>query len=249
MSGEAQLTRVALVTGASRGLGAAAAGALAASGAHVVLAGRNAQALEAIRRQIVSAGGQATAHAFDLKDGASIDAAASELARTWGRLDVLISNAAVLGPMRALSSVTDAAWLETIDTNLTANWRLLRSFDPLLRRSPSGRVVVLTSSAAVRPKPQRGPYAVSKAGLEMLAKTYALETAETAVRVTLLDPGAVNTDMRAGAVPGEDRAALPQPQDIAPLIVELSAPTWHGSSEPISYARWRARAKRTLATA
>ena len=249
MIGPRQSTRVALVTGASRGLGAAVAEALAASGAHVVLAARSAQALDEVHGRIVAAGGRATVQPLDLTDAAAVDAVATELTRAWGRLDVLVANAAVLGPMLELSHVSEASWHETIETNLTANWRLLRSFDPLLRCAAAARVVVVTSNAASRLKAQRGPYAASKAALEVLAKTYALETADTPIRVNLVDPGVINTDMRAAAVPGEDRTTLPQPQDIAPLIVELSAPTWLNSGELVSFAQWRSLQECSRSTA
>jgi NAD(P)-dependent dehydrogenase (short-subunit alcohol dehydrogenase family) len=161
------------------------------------------------------------------------------VSRLWGRLDILIANAAVLGPMLELRQVADAAWLETIDTNLTANWRLLRAFDPLLRRSEAGRVVILTSSAASRLKPRRGPYAISKAALEVLAKTYALETENTRIRVNLVDPGPLNTAMRAAAVPNENRSVLPRVGEVAPLVVGLAAPSWVGSGQLLSFAEWR----------
>lgn len=239
MTSRQQPTRIALVTGASRGLGAAVAEALAVSGAHVVLAARSGERLEEVHSRITSAGGQATVHAVDLTKAPAVEALAATLSRAWGRLDVLIANAAVLGPMSELSQVTDAAWLETIDTNLTANWRLLRAFDRLLRRSEAGRVVVLTSSAASRLKPRRGPYAVSKAALEVLAKTYALETEDTPIRVNLVDPGAVDTTMRAAAVPNEDRSILPQPEDVAPLIVELTSTACMASGQSVRFADWR----------
>ena len=156
---------------------------------------------------------------------------------SWGRLDILIANAAVLGPMCELTRVTDAGWLDTIDINLTANWRLLRAFDALLRASPAGRVVLLTSSAATRLKPKRGAYAISKAGLEVLAKTYALETQDGGVRVNLVDPGAVDTEMRASAVPGEDRMTLTQPASLGPLIVRLCHPTLDMTGQTIEFRK------------
>ena len=174
-------TRIALVTGASRGLGAQIARSLAEDGAHVVLAARNQARLHEIRSHIVAAGGQATVMVNDLTEASAAAALASLLRSRWGRLDIFIANAAVLGPMLELRDITEAAWHETIETNLTANWRLLRELDPLLRQSRAGRVVVLTSSAASRLKPCRGPYAITKAALEVLARTYALETANTQI--------------------------------------------------------------------
>ena len=236
---DGQVARIALVTGASQGLGAEVAQSLAASGAHVVLVARNGKRLDEVQSSIVASGAQATVQAVDLTQASAADALASMLSRTWGRLDILIANAAVLGPTQELRHVTDATWLTTIDTNLTANWRLLRALDPLLRRSEAGRVVVITSSAASHLKPRRGPYAITKAALEVLARTYALETEDTQIRVNLVDPGPLDTAMRAAAVPNEDRSTLPRAEEVAPLIVELSAPTWMGSGQSLRFAEWR----------
>ena len=231
--------RIALVTGASRGIGAAVAHALAATGLHVVLAARSTERLREVASHIIASGGEATMHEVDLSQAVAIDTLARMVERTWGHLDILIANAAVLGPLSSLSEVTDEAWRETIETNLTANWRLLRGFDPLLRRSEAGRVVILTSSAASNLKPGRGTYAISKAAVEVLAKTYALETATTAIRVNLVDPGAVNTDMRALAVQGEDHSLLPRPEHVAQLIVELAAHNSDVTGQIIRFPEWR----------
>jgi NAD(P)-dependent dehydrogenase (short-subunit alcohol dehydrogenase family) len=231
--------RIALVTGASRGLGAAVAESLAAAGTHVMLVARNGALLAGVAARIAAAGGQATIHAADLTRAADVEKLSATVARTWGRLDVLIANAGILGPLHELAHVSEDAWLETLETNLTANWRLLRAFDQLLRRSEAGRVVMLTSSAATNPKPGRGPYAISKAALEMLAKTYALETAGTPMRVNLVDPGRFDSDMRAAAMPNEDRSKLPQPQEIAPMIVALSAPSWLDTGQSLRFAEWQ----------
>lgn len=231
--------RVALVTGASRGLGAAVAGSLAASGLHVVLTARDTARLLALTANIERARGHAIAYAADLTQAADVGELASLVARTWGRLDVLVANAGVLGPMRELAEVSERDWVETIETNLTANWRLLRAFDPLLRRSSAGRVVALTSSATVHLKPLRGPYAVSKAALEILVKTYALETKDTQIHTNLVDPGRFDSDMRTAAVPNEDRSMLPRPEEIAPMIVALSSPAWLGTGQSLRFAEWK----------
>jgi len=230
--------RIALVTGASRELGAAVARRLAAAGTHVILAAQNGELLERVRVGIASAGGQATTQVVDLTDPTAANAIGCMVSKVWGRLDILIANAAVLGPMCALTEVDDAAWSETIETNLTANWRLLRAFDPLLHRAEAGRVVWITSSAASRLKPGLGPYAISKAALEALAKTYALETQGSRICVNLVDPGRMDTAMRTAAVQGEDRSALPQADEVAPLIVELAAASWTGTGQLIRFADW-----------
>lgn len=230
--------RIALVTGASRGLGAAVARRLAASGAHVVLTARNGKLLEEVRAGIASAGGRATTQDVDLTEPSAASAVACMVSKTWGRLDIFIASAAVLGPTCALSEVADAAWCETINMNLTANWRLLRAFNSLLRSSESGRVVMVTSNAASSLKPGLGPYAISKAALEALVRTYALETEGTGIRANLVDPGRMDTAMRTAAVPGEDRSALPRADEVAPLIVELAAASWTSTGQLIRFADW-----------
>jgi len=225
--------RVALVTGASRGIGRAAALALAASGAHVVALARTQGALEelddAIRALRPGAKDGATLIACDLKDHAAIDQVGEALFRRWGRLDALVAAAGALGPLTPLHHVSPEQWDATISLNLTANWRLIRALDPLLRRSEAGRAVFVTSGAASRKELRAywGPYAVSKAALDALARTYAAETANTsAVKVMLVNPGPMRTRMRAAAMPGEDPATLPAPEALAPKIVALCAPDW-----------------------
>ncbi len=226
-------SRIALVTGASRGIGRAAALALARSGAHIVALARTQGALEELDDEIRAlrpdAETPATLVPLDLKDFAAIDRLGEALYRRWGRLDALVGNAGILGVLSPLHHVNPKDWDDVLAVNVTANWRLIRSLDPLLRRSVAGRVVFVTSGAASRAdlRAYWGPYAMSKAALDAIARTYAAETVNTSnVRVTLVNPGPLRTSMRAKAMPGEDPASLRAPQDLAPKIVELCSPQW-----------------------
>jgi NAD(P)-dependent dehydrogenase (short-subunit alcohol dehydrogenase family) len=216
--------RLALVTGASRGIGRAAALALAGEGAHVVLLARTLGALEELDDEIRDTGGAATLVQLDLTKGDRVDALGPSIYQRWGKLDILIGNAGVLGPMSPLGHVTADAFQQVLDVNVTANWRLIRTLDPLLQRSDAGRVVFVTSGAAAARNAYMGPYAVSKAALEAMVKTYALEVAETPVRANLLSPGPIRTRMRARAFPGENPATLPEPEALGPLFVQLASP-------------------------
>ena len=225
--------RIAVVTGASRGIGRAVALALAASGAHVVALARTQGALEdlddAIRAARPGAENSATLVPCDITDYAALDRLGEALYRRWGRLDVFVGNAGVLGPITPLHHADPKAWDDVMSVNVTANWRLIRSLDPLLRRSTAGRVVFLTSAAASRAELRAywGPYAASKAALDALARTYAAETATTSqIRVMLVNPGPLRTRMRASAMPGEDPLTLKTPEDIAPKILALCSPEW-----------------------
>jgi NAD(P)-dependent dehydrogenase (short-subunit alcohol dehydrogenase family) len=216
--------KIALITGASRGIGAAVALRFAGEGAHVVLAARTVGGLEEVDDTVRAAGGSATLVPIDLRDFIKIDELAARLFDRWGRLDILVGNAAEFGVFSPLSHIDPATWAEVVDLNLTANWRLIRAMDPLLRAAPAGRVIFVTSAIARGVFPYWGPYAVSKAGLEMLVKTYAGEIAKTRVRVNLLDPGIVRTRLRACAFPGEDPTKLPPPESVTALFLELAAP-------------------------
>jgi NAD(P)-dependent dehydrogenase (short-subunit alcohol dehydrogenase family) len=225
--------RVALVTGASRGIGRAAARALAASGAHVVALARTQGALEDLDDEIralrPAEESSVTLVPADLRDFAAIDRLGRAIYDRWGRLDAFVGNAGMLGPISPLHHVDPKRWDDTIALNVTANWRLIRSLDPLLRASPSGRVAFVTSGVAHRAdlRAYWGPYAVSKAGLDALARTYAAETANTSkVRVMLINPGRLRTAMRAEAMPGEDPMTLRTPDELAPKIVEICSPLW-----------------------
>ena len=220
--------RVALVTGASRGIGYATALALAEAGARVVALARTQGALEELDDAIQAAGSQATLVPCDLKDGLGLDRLGQAIAARWHRLDVFVGNGGMLGPLTPLAQVEPRQWDQVLATNVTANLRLIRALDPLLRASDAGRVVMLTSGAAHRAdmKAYWGPYAITKAAVDTLVRTYAAETVNVSkVRVMAVNPGPLRTRMRAQAMPGEDPATLRTPEDLAPKIVSLCLPT------------------------
>lgn len=218
--------RIAVVTGASRGIGAAVAFALAERGAHVIAIARTIGALEELDDRIVEAGGSATLVPLDMKDHDGLVRLAVALDERHGRVDILVGNAAIGGPSSPLSHVEPTAWDDVIAVNLTANWHLIRSMDTLLRRSDAGRAVFVTSAASRKPRAYRGPYAASKAALDALARSYAAETANTHVRVNVFDPGPIRTRMRAAVMPGEDPATLELPDRAAEKLVELCLPSF-----------------------
>ncbi len=217
--------RVALVAGASRGLGAAAAEALAAAGATVIVAARTQGALEALHDRIEKAGGKAVIAPVDLTNAAESDALAGGIAGRFGKLDILVQTAAILGTLSPISHVSPETFDRVIQTNLSAQWRLIRNFEAMLRRSDAGRAIVVTSGAAAGGLAYWAPYAASKAGLEALVSCWAEELKQTQLRVNLLDPGVMATELRAEAFPGEDPSALRRPEAIAPMIVELALPS------------------------
>jgi NAD(P)-dependent dehydrogenase (short-subunit alcohol dehydrogenase family) len=231
--------RLALVTGASRGIGRAVALGLAHAGAHVVITARTVGALEELDDEIRSAGGKATLVALDLTSGDKIDQLGPTLYQRWGKLDILVANAGILGPLSPLNHVTEDAWNDVLEINLTANWHLIRTLDPLLRRSDAARAVFVTSGAASGKYAYWGPYAVSKAGLDALAKTYAQEVADSNVRVNLVSPGGVRTQMRAKAFPGENPDTLPAPEELVPLFMELVSPECAKNGVIVDYREWR----------
>jgi NAD(P)-dependent dehydrogenase (short-subunit alcohol dehydrogenase family) len=225
--------RVVLVTGASRGIGHAAALALAKDGAHVIALARTQGALEELDDEIRAARpadqSPTTLVPCDLRDHAAIDRLGEAIFRRWGRLDAFVGNAGLLGPLSPLHHIDPKPWDDVMAVNVTANWRLIRALDPVLRTSSAGRVVFITSGAAHRSQLRAywGPYAVSKAALEALARTYAAETANTSeIRVMLINPGPLRTRMRAAAMPGEDPSSLRTPEELAPKIVEMCSPQW-----------------------
>jgi NAD(P)-dependent dehydrogenase (short-subunit alcohol dehydrogenase family) len=231
--------RIALITGASRGIGYATALALAKAGAHVVAVARTVGGLEELDDAIRGLGGAATLVPLDLKDYAGIDRLALALHERFKRLDVLVGNAGILGPLSPLGHVEAAAWEEVMAVNVTANWRLIRAMDPLLQRSDAGRVVFLTSGVAALALAYWGPHAASKAALEVLARTYAAETATTPVRVNVFAPGPIRTRMRAQAMPGEDPMTLETPDKAAEKIVELCLPSLQESGKLYDYRQGR----------
>jgi NAD(P)-dependent dehydrogenase (short-subunit alcohol dehydrogenase family) len=228
--------RVALVTGATRGIGRAVAVALAQAGAHVIATGRTAGALEEVDDEIRAGGGEATLLTLNMKHGEKIDALGPTIFNRWGKLDILVANAGILGTLSPLGHVSVESWAETLEINLTANWRLIRTLDPVLKLSDAGRAIFVTSGAALAKNAYWGPYAVSKAGLEALAKTYAHEVATTPIRVNLINPGPIRTGMRGKAFPGEDPMTLKTPADIAPLFVRLAQSSHTGNGEIHDFA-------------
>jgi NAD(P)-dependent dehydrogenase (short-subunit alcohol dehydrogenase family) len=218
--------RVAVVTGASRGIGRAAALALAEAGAHVIALARTQGALESLDDEIRAKGGSATLVPVNLKDLEALDRLGAAIHERWGKLDILLGNAGQLGELAPLAHIDQTVWDEVMAVNVTANYRLIRSLDPLLRASDAGRAIFITSGAAHKHKAYWGVYAVSKAALEALVRTYAAETVTTPVKVMLLNPGPLRTNMRRAAMPGEDPLTLKTPEELAPHIVKLALPAW-----------------------
>jgi len=222
--------RLALVTGASRGLGAAIAKCFAAEGARLVLVARTVGGLEETDDAVRAAGSTATLVPLDLTDFDAIDRLGQSLYERFGRLDILVGNAAFLGTLSPVGHITPPDWAAVVNLNLTANWRLLRSLDPLLRKSDAGRAIFVTDSLARTPRAYWGAYAATKAALETLARVYADEVANTAIRVNLVDPGRLRTALRARAFPGEKPESVPLPESVAEAFVALAEPgcTRHG---------------------
>lgn len=224
--------KTALVTGASRGIGYAASLALAKAGAHVLALARTTGGLEELDDEIKTVGGKASLIPLDLADPEAIERLGPALAARFPKLDILVANAAILGELTPLTDISEKIWKATLDINLTANWRLLKTLDPMLRVSGAARVAFLTSRVGGEiARPFWGGYAISKAGLEMMAKIYAAETKIAGVRVAIIDPGAMRTRMRAQAMPGEDPDTLPDPSELAPLLYRAVSPEYDGEAE------------------
>lgn len=214
--------RAALVTGATRGIGRAAALALGGAGAHVIAVGRTQGALEELDDAILALGGErATLVPMDLTDGGGIDQLGFAIHQRHGKLDILVHAAAMLGGLRPVAHIPPALWDKIVATNLTCVFRLIRSLEPLLRASDAARAVFLTSGRAQRPKAFWGSYAATKSALEALVRCWADEVETSAIRAVLLDPDVMRTKMRAEAYPGEDKDLLTDPGEIGPMIVEL----------------------------
>ena len=224
MSSERLKDRIALITGASRGIGRAVALAFAREGAHVLLLARTRKGLEEVDDRISAGGGKSTLIPLNLANGKAIDALGPSLYERFGRLDVLVGNAAILERLSPLAHIPSELWDKSFAVNVTANWRLIRTLDPLLRLSSAGRVIFVTSGVARSGGPYWAPYSVTKAALETLAKTYANETSDSAIKVNLIDPGATATRMRAEAYPGEDPSKLPTPEAVAEAFIPLAMP-------------------------
>ena len=219
-------SRIALVTGASRGIGYATARALAKAGAHVVAVARTQGGLEELDDEIRKGGGAATLVPLNLTDFDGIARLGAALHERHGKLDILVGNAGVAGPSSPLGHIELKPWNDVMAINVSANFQLIRCMEPLLKRSDAGRAVFVTSGAASKASAYLGPYAASKAALETLVRVWARETAATAVRVNLFDPGPIRTRMRATVFPGEDPLTLDTPDQAAEFIVPMCAPDW-----------------------
>ena len=213
--------QVAVVTGASRGIGREIALGLGELGAHIVTVARTQGGLEELDDEIKAAGGSVTLVPLDLKDYAGIDRLGAAVFERWKKLDILVGNAGILGKLTPLGHLDPKVWDEVMAVNVTANWRLIRSFDPLLRQAEAGRAVFVTSGQAHRCLAYWGTYSVSKAALEALVKTYAAELVSTNVRANLFSPGPTATRMRAQAMPGEDPAKIPNARDVARSMLAM----------------------------
>lgn len=222
--------KIALITGASRGIGAAVAKRFAQEGAQLILVARTSADLEQVDDDIQKYGPPAVLVPFDLMDLPRIDDLTKSIAERFGRLDILIGNAAILGGLTPMTHIPPRTWHQVMTTNLHANWHLLRACEPLLVKAHDARTVFVTSGITTHPTPYWGAYGVSKSALEMMVKTYAAEVKHTAFKVNLVDPGTTRTAMRAQAMPGEDPMTLPSPEDITEVFVRLSESVchWHG---------------------
>jgi NAD(P)-dependent dehydrogenase (short-subunit alcohol dehydrogenase family) len=228
--GEKKLAgRIALVTGASRGIGRAIALELARRGAHVIAMARTQGALEALDDEIRTLGGEATLVPCDVADFPALDRLGAAIFGRWGKLDIFVGNAGVLGPLTPVSHCDPDKWDKLFAVNVTANYRLLRSLDPLLRASDAGRVVLISSGAAQRADYRAfwGPYATSKAAVDAMLRSYAADTVNVSnVKAMSVNPGPMRTKMRASAMPGEDPMTLRTPEEFAPKLADLCGPDW-----------------------
>lgn len=217
--------RIALVTGASRGIGYQIAKQMAAAGAHVIAVARTVGGLEDLDDEIKAAGGQATLVPLDLTDMEGIDRLGGAINDRWGKLDILVANAGVLGVISPIGHVEAKVFEKVMAVNVTSTWRLIRSVDPLLRKSDAGRAILLSSGVAHSARAFWAPYAASKAAVETMARSWADETRSTPLRINSVNPGATRTAMRAQAVPGENPETLPTPSEVAAKILPLASPT------------------------
>jgi NAD(P)-dependent dehydrogenase (short-subunit alcohol dehydrogenase family) len=233
--------RIALVTGASRGIGRASALALAAAGAHIIAVARTQGALEAMDDVIrTETGASATLVPMDLANGDGIDQLGLAIHERHGQLDIIVHAAAVLGGLIPVAHMDPPRFEQVVRINLTASYRLIRSMEPLLRRSDAGRAIFLTTGVAARPRAFWGAYAATKAGLEALVRCWADELESTTVRAVLLDPAVMRTRMRAEAFPGEDPDSLPDPAEIGPMVVELAQGELGLPHATAKFSEWKA---------
>jgi NAD(P)-dependent dehydrogenase (short-subunit alcohol dehydrogenase family) len=236
--------KIAVVTGASRGIGRECALALARAGAHVVAVARTEGALTELDDEIRQATGQpATLVPLDIADGDALDGLGLALFQRFGRIDILVHAAAILGPMTPVSHIEPKHWDRVVAVNLTATYRLIRSFEPLLRQSQAGRALFFTTGRVARPKAFWGPYGITKAGLEHMVRTWADELEQTPVRAVLLDPNTMRTKMRAEAMPGEDPATVTDPAEIGPLIVALAQADLGQPAANVVFSEWKRTGK------
>ena len=227
--------RIALVTGASRGIGYAAARALAKAGAHIIAVARTQGGLEELDDEIRKEGGAATLVPLSLTDTDGIARLGAALHERHGKLDILLGNAGIAGPSSPLGHIDLKLWNDVMAVNVTANFQLIRCMEPLLKQSVAGRAVFVTAGSANRAPGYRGPYAASKAALETLVRVWAQETASTNIRVNLFSPGPIRTRMRATVFPGEDPMTLDTPEQAAELIVPMCAPEWTETGKLYDY--------------
>ena len=228
--------KVAVVTGASRGLGKAVALQLAKHGAHIIATARTQGGLEELDDEIKALGSTATLVPMDITDYPAIDRLGAAIFERWKKLDILIGNAGILGKLTPLPHIDPKVWDETLAVNLTANYRLIRSMDPLLRLAPNGRAIFVTSGLATKCWPYWGTYSVSKAALEAMVKTYAAEMATTPVRANLFSPGPTRTRMRATAMPGEDPMTLPSADEVAAQVLPMCEDDFVDTGSVYKYA-------------
>ncbi len=216
--------RIALVTGASRGIGYFTALELAKAGAHVIACARTVGGLEELDDEIKAVGSSATLVPFDLSDMDAIDRLGASIFERWGKLDILVANASILGVIAPIAHVEAKVFDRVMTTNVTAMWRLIRSLEPLLVKSDAGRAILLSSGVATNPRAFWGAYAMSKAAVETMGRIWAEEMAHTSLKINLVNPGATRTAMRAQAMPGEDPETLPHPSEVAAKILPLASP-------------------------
>lgn len=239
MTGPLLQGRIALVTGASRGIGRAAALGLAQAGAHVVACARTVGGLEELDDRIFSeTGTHATLIPFDLADGAALERIGSAIHERFGKLDIFVHAAATLGSLTPVSHYEPKDFNRVITLNLNATYRLIRQFEPVMKLSDAGRAIFLSSGVAAHPRAFWGAYAASKAGMEALVRTWADEMEVTPIRCAIVNPGAMRTRMRAEAFPGEDPQTLPPPEDLVPLIVDMARPDRTPPLETVSFRTW-----------
>ncbi|MEZ5756844.1 MAG: SDR family NAD(P)-dependent oxidoreductase [Emcibacteraceae bacterium] len=232
--------KIAVVTGASRGIGYATAKALAKEGAHIFAIARTVGSLEALDDDIKKLGGETTLVPLDITDYDALDRMGGIIAKKYGKLDILVGNAGTLGDITPISHLKPKVWQQIMDVNVTANYRLIRSLDPLLRAAEYGRAVFVGSATLVRePRPFWGGYAISKAALECMVRTYAAEIEKSNLRVNILNPGPIRTAMRARAMPGEDPSLVDPPEALMPLMLKLCSPDFDENGKIADFRKFK----------